>query len=388
MINLLKKIIRMHTRFIIRKARLNRTGTCPLNCRITVDGVKANEFAVGILVEPSKWDSAYQRIRGNSERTLDLNRKLDLIKSELDEIYLAGRAKGQRLSAHDIKDIYSGKKELSCRISTMIENFMIDLKLRERSKATLDRYGRCFKYLLTYIKSDLPADHVERRHISGFWNWLKSKDYHNDYCNKIVQACIGLFRYGIREGIVEKNPFTGTSLEWKKELDTTFLTSEEIEKLKKETWSERLQKVVDTFLFMCYTGLHISDYINAVEDSRYIYENKEWMQIRRVKTNVTAKFPLHKYVLYLLEKYGGISGLPRISGQKMNDYLKLVGEQIKTTKNLTNKIARKTFTNIALNEYKMSFESVGKMLGHVGINQIKHYGAISEKRIAAEWGDN
>jgi len=377
----------MRVRFVIRKARMNQIGMCPINCRITIDGIKTNEFATSISVDPSKWDSKQQKIKGNAQKIQDQNKLLDLIRSELDEIYLASRSRGIRLSAHEVKDIYTGKRELDCRLSKLSDLYLKELTARDRAPATIDRYTRCFKYLAEYLKKDFAAFQIERRHVSGFWIWLKGKKYHNDYCNKIVQACIGLFRFGIREGFVENNPFAGSSLEWKKELDTTYLTNEEIESIKEEKWSDKLQRVADSFLFMSYTGLHISDYNSTVQESVYLVNNQEWMKVRRTKTNVIAMFPLHKYAKYLIEKYGGISNLPKISGQKSNDYLKLIAEKVKITKNLTNKIARKTFTNMALNEYNMSMESVAAMLGHTSTRQIKHYGAISEKRIYSEWKD-
>ncbi|WP_031529224.1 hypothetical protein [Dyadobacter crusticola] len=46
MLTLLKKIIKMRTLFVLRKTSVNKSGLCPVNCRITIDGVKATEFAV------------------------------------------------------------------------------------------------------------------------------------------------------------------------------------------------------------------------------------------------------------------------------------------------------------------------------------------------------
>lgn len=198
---------------------------------------------------------------------------------------------------------------------------------------------------------------------------------------------MSLFKYGIREGAVTINPFSGIVLEWDKELDTTFLSDEEVEAIKKVKWSDRLQKVADSFLFMCYTGLHISDYIAVDDSATYFVDDVEFMKIRRVKTNIIAMFPVHSYAKHLIEKYGGVDKLPRISVQKSNDYLKFIAERIGTSKVLTNKTARKTFTNMALNEYNMSGDSVARMLGLTTTKLLKHYGSVSEKRIYAEWKD-
>lgn len=385
----------MRVRFVIRKNRINQIGTCPLNCRITIDGIKTNEFAIGVSVDPNKWDSKVQRMKGANAKAVEVNKLIEIVKSELDEIYLSARAVGKKLSAYEVKNIYTGVTDLSISISKLGEKYIDELTIKERAKATLIRYRRCFKYLTEYLKNDMGAESIERRHVSSFWIWLKSKKFHNDYCNKIVQACNGLFRFGLREGYVQKNPFEGFSLEWKKELDTTYVSNEEINKIKNYKWGVRLQRVADSFLFMCYTGLHISDYIGVEKLTEYEVEEEEdgvmvkrrWMKYNRVKTGIESKFPVHSYVKFLLIKYGGLSGMPRISAQKSNDYLKLIASATGITKNLTNKIARKTFTNMAINDFNMDFENVATMLGHTSTRQIKHYGTVSEKRIMSQWGD-
>ncbi|WP_161597048.1 phage integrase SAM-like domain-containing protein [Dyadobacter flavalbus] len=377
----------MRIRFVIRKVRTNSAGVCPLNCRITIDGQKATEFATGAAVDPKKWDSKFQKVKGASQAAIDLNRRIDIIKTELEGVYLSARSRGLRLSANEIKDIYTGKKELACSFVKMTTLYLEELKIKNRSIVTVNRYKRCFLYLNQYLGKDMNVASLEKRHVSGFWRWLKEKGYHNDYCNKIVQACIGLFRFGMREGYVERSPFAGVSLEWKKELDTTCLSKEELGLLENYPWSDKLQRVVDSFLFMCHTGLHIGDYIEIGEDSCYTYNEKQFMKVKRIKTGVEAIFPLDNFAVSLINKYGGCDKMPKISGQKSNDYLKVIAEAVGITKNLTNKIARKTFTDICLNEYGFSDEVVSTMLGHTSTRQIKHYGSIKEKRILKEWSD-
>ena len=344
-----RTIIKMNILFVIRKTSTNKAGTCPMNCRITIDGVKATEFSIGMAVDPEKWNSKAQKMKGTSITVQDVNRHIEIVRSEINEIYLSARARGVYLSSHEVKDIYTGKSKISCNYSELNARYREQLAGRGRAKSTLIRYRRCFDYLGEFMKHDMPVSRIERRHVAGFWMWLNKKGFHSDYCNKIVQACIGMFRFAIREGLIDNSPFAGTALEWTKELDTTCLTSEELGRIREKKWDDRLQKVADSFVFMCYTGLHISDYQNVVETNRYLFEGIPFMKIKRIKTNVEAIFPLCKESSEIIEKYGGISMLPRISGQKSNDYLKLIASGVGIEKNLTNKIARKTFTDWCLN---------------------------------------
>lgn len=52
--------------------------------------------------------------------------------------------------------------------------------------------------------------------------------------------------------------------------------------------------------------------------------------------------------------------------------------------NLTVKIARKTFTDVMLNELGVSEESVAAMLGHASTKHVKYYGKAGEERVARE----
>lgn len=385
MLKFISTLTSMHARFVIRKARLNKSGTCPINCRITVNMIRSNEFSIGVFVDPAKWDSKAQRVRGHSPAAIEANRKIEIVKAELSELYLSARSKGTKLSAEQLRNIYLGKDVVGCLLSRMTSLYLNELLVKGRSKSTMGRYERCYRYLQEFLKEDLDVDAISRRQVSNFWIWLKSRNYHNDYCNKIVQACIGLFRYGQREGYVQHNPFSGYSLEWKKELDVTCLEPDEVEAIKKTKWNDRLQKVADCFLFMCYTGLHIADYIAVKSHAIYEYQGQKFMRVERIKTKVEAVFPLTDFAMLLINKYGGLDYMPRISAQKMNDYLKLIADRLEIKKNLTNKIARKTFTNMCINELGLSFEVVATMLGHTSTRQVKHYGSVTEKRILAEW---
>ncbi|QRQ99691.1 phage integrase SAM-like domain-containing protein [Dyadobacter sandarakinus] len=380
-----QSVIKMRVRFIIRRGAVNKAGLCVVNCRITINGERANVFSTGVVVDPAKWESRLQKVKGSAQAVADLNRRLDLVRSEIEAIYIASRGRGVVLPADKVRDIYLGKDQLGCGITKLSELYLAQLKLKQRAKTTILRYSRSYKYLYQFLKKEMEVSEIGRKQVSGFWNWLKEKGYHNDYCNKIVQACIGLFKFAMREGYCDKSPFDGLALEWTKELDTTCLDAKEMDLLKKHPWSPRLERVVDSFLFMCYTGLHISDYRQIKEESRYTFEGCEFMKVRRIKTNVPSIFPLDKYALGLIEKYGSIAGLPKITGQKSNEYLKQIAEAVGIKKNLTNKIARKTFTDWCLNDLCLSEEVVATMLGHTSTRQVKHYGSIKERRILSEF---
>ena len=377
----------MRVRFLLRKARINSAGICPIDCRVTINGVQATPFSTHLMVAPEKWDSKSQRIKGNSVKINAENRKLETIKYELDEIFNIHRAKLVFLSARELAAIYLGKREVGCTFRELCKKKIESLISLNRAPATIQIHKRCHTLLGRHLKENLQANEIEKRHIVSFWAHLKNKGYDHDYVNKTVANCKSLFIFGEKEGYVDVNPFKSISFTWENKFDLTRLEEWEIDALKNTKWSDTLQRVVDSFLFMCYQGLHISDYRKLAMSSIVTEDSVKWVSIARTKTKVEANIPLHSYSELIIKKYGAVKNLPKIAGQTSNDHLKIIAERIGTKKHLTNKVARKTFTDMCINTYRMSDESVASMLGHKSTKYVKKYGAVRKNRILAEWKD-
>lgn len=373
---------RMLIRFVIRKVRTNQLGQCPLNVRVTIDGVKATEFSAHVSVSPLKWDSKRQFIEEDEAG----NKKLAEIKAGLEEVYQEyRRSKINPTAAHVVaKYMNPENDDLQWSIKRLAETHLKDLAIRGRAGATIVRYERIYRYFIEFSKVHYVSE-VKKAHVRTFWNYLKEKGYSTDYCNKMIQCLYGLFECAILNEVIEHNPVRGIKLSWENKLDLTSLDAEELDALKNTAWSPRLQRVADSFLFMCYTGLHITDYVQLTDENIKSNLKVKWIEYDRQKTGKPAVIPLHPVASGIIRKYGSISRLPRISCQKSNDYLKMIAERIGTTKTLTNKVARKTFTDMSINQRGMSFESVAAMLGHVSTKFVKVYGKVKHHRIISEW---
>lgn len=377
----------MRVRFLLRKSRLNSLGQCPIDCRIRINNIQGIPFSTRIMVAPSKWDMKAQRIKGSGERQNSDNKRLDAIRYELDQIYMIQRSKGVILTPRELIDIYSGKREVGCSFLQLCQHKIENLKSLKRSPRTIEVHKRCHRYLHEYLKENIQSSDIKKRHVQGFWSYLKNKGYDHDYVNKTVANCKSLFIFGEKEGYVDSNPFKSITFTWEDKLDLTRLDKWEMDALKNKKWSPVLQSVVDSFLFMCYQGLHISDYRKFDIEHLITEDNVKWVRVGRTKTKVEAHIPLHSVSESIIKKYGDVSKLPKIAGQTSNDHLKIIAERIGTSKKLTNKVARKTFTDMCINEYRMSDESVAAMLGHTSTRYVKKYGAVRKSRILAEWKD-
>jgi len=74
--------------------------------------------------------------------------------------------------------------------------------------------------------------------------------------------------------------------------------------------------------------------------------------------------------------------LPVLSNQKMNSYLKEIGDVCGVKKPITFHIARHTFATTITLTNGVPLESVSKMLGHRNIKTTQQYAKIVDKKIS------
>jgi integrase len=110
--------------------------------------------------------------------------------------------------------------------------------------------------------------------------------------------------------------------------ESIYLSIKEIDNIYKLDLSEnpRLDKVRDLFIIGCYTGLRFSDLIQ-IKNENLIDKNTK-LKIKTEKTGELVIIPLHNYIREIIKKYDG-NPPPLISNNKMNEYLKEIGQLAK-----------------------------------------------------------
>jgi len=141
-------------------------------------------------------------------------------------------------------------------------------------------------------------------------------------------------------GWIFADPFINYKIRLKR-VDRGYLTESEIKTIiKKQFACKRLEQVRDIFIFACYTGLAYIDVRNLTRDNiQTSFDGKLWIITHRHKTQTPVNVPLLKIPQAILEKYEGTQPdgrlLPVLSNQKLNSYLKEIGDLCGITKNTT-----------------------------------------------------
>lgn len=385
--------------FFLKRDKQKKNGEVPLMCRITVDG-EESRFSMKTDVNPVLWDVKTGKMTGRSEKAHEINGLLDNTKSVLNRIYHQELERIQTVSSAKVKNIFLG---INTKQQTLLELFRkhnADVKTLigiSKSKATHQKYEVTLKHVTSFLRkkyslSDIPFAEINHMFISDFETFLMvdCKCQANTTA-KFMQFFKRIILIARNNGWMLHDPFVNFKIRLNK-VDRGYLTKEELESIvKKKIDIPRLEHVRDIFVFSCFTGLAYIDVYNLKESNiRTSFDGNLWIMTKRQKTDVNSNIPLLEVPKMILAKYKGKLPegklLPISSNQKMNAYLKEIGDLCDINKSLTFHLARHTFATTITLSQGVPIESVSKMLGHTNIKTTQIYARITDNKISHDMG--
>jgi site-specific recombinase XerD len=186
----------------------------------------------------------------------------------------------------------------------------------------------------------------------------------------------------MNRGICKSNPYIQFKVLKGKSKAPTFLDEAEIAKIQNYCPdNEKLQKVKDLFIFQCFTGLAFVDAMSFSRLDVSELDGKETIRSNRTKTDESFVILFLPEAKKIAEKYS--YNLPKLSNQKYNDYLKLLGAGAGIKKTITTHSGRHTFATYLINN-DIPVESVSKAMGHASIKQTQHYAKLLGKKVVSD----
>lgn len=383
------------TVFYLRSNYTNKDGLSPVMIRIYLNNERLPVGTSGISVNPKYWDNDKNRLKGRTTEILQLNQQLSNVQSELQTIFRRLELSDD-LSLERIKSEFLGKKEQINTVMSLFEKHNGDIRSQvgiNKSSATLQKYENCKRHFSVFLnskyhRSDLKLSEFTPIVIHDFRIFLLTiaKCMPNT-TTRILKFLKTITIFGRKSGILFHDPFRNLHFHLEP-VDRGFLTDDEITAIiKKEMPTPRLDLVRDIFIFSCFTGLAYIDVANLTEDNLIDLGGKKWIMTSRQKTKITTNIILLDIPKMIIEKYVSVRKngklLPILSNQKMNSYLKEIGDLCGIRKNLTYHLARHTFATMSMSK-GVPIESVSKMLGHSNIKTTQIYARITNKKLEAD----
>lgn len=349
--------------------RLTKQGEAPIRCAISVNGQRL-VTTVGHNIKPEYWDSDKQQVtrthKGKpvtnykGEGAKLINARLKEIDSYFHDYELTSLETG--FSVTDIKNAYKSRfgnaggksqRDEANGFFAYFDEFTAEMGTRnEWTKATFAKFAALKNHIAEFSPA-IDFASLNERGLSKFVDFLRNTlDMRNSTIGKQLGFLKWFLRWATQKGYNQETAYLRFSpklkatekkivfLEWDElmriynfefpdigtKMRLTDVNGNEYEKV--TTVGKRtLEQVRDVFCFCCFTSLRYSDVANLKRSDVF----PGHITITTVKTADTLKIELNKYARAILDKYEGADfpfnrALPVICNQRMNEYLKDLGE--------------------------------------------------------------
>ena len=381
--------------FYLKRNAIRKDGKMPIITRVTVDGI-IGQFNTKLEILPNNWSVKLGKVIGHPSDSKQHNAQLNEIRTSLHGIYHELQRKDNFVTAEKVKNEFLGISEHHETLLSLFVKHNEDVKKLigvSKSAGTYQKYEVTRKHLqkfmqLKYQITDISLKEIKNLFVTDFEVYLLTTAACNiNTTAKFMQFFKRIILIARNNGMIASDPFANFKIRLIS-VDRGYLTQEDVEKiLKKEFAIKRLELVRDIFIFSCFTGLSYIDVKNlTTKEIRTSFDNNLWIMTKRQKTKVDSNILLLDVPKMIIEKYKGKSVndqvLPILSNQKMNAYLKEVGDLCEIDKELTFHLARHTFATTITLAKGVPIETVSKMLGHTNIRTTQIYARITDSKIS------
>lgn len=399
-------------RFVLKEPKSTEKTLVYLFYRYNTQVLK---YSTGEKIHPKFWNPEKQRARDTAKyaEASEFNQRLNNIETAVNISYRRLVNNGTVVTKETLKKELNRellKEEFVERQVDFIAWLKDEIKIVEISQkqGSIQVYNSLVNHLINFAE-------IKRYKLSfetiNFEFYNKFQDYLLNDCKLLTNTygkqikTLKTFLNIATEKKVNKNLIFRSKLFKAPEenVEHIYLTTEELDKIYAKDFGNKLylDRVRDMFLIGCYTGLRFSDFTQLKpENFNQTYKGLV-LTVKTIKTGQKVVIPVNSRVKAICDKYDG--NMPRaISNQKMNDYLKKLGEQAEINTLITlrrtsgSKIierqgpkydfisthtARRSF---ATNAYLKGIPTVSimKLTGHITESSFMKYIKVSEERNA------
>lgn len=347
--------------------------------RVRVNGILGTDFATNVKTTPERWDCTRQRIKGNQED----NNTLDNVVNDLKRIMNHWHDIGRPFTANEVKSHYTQRNAPPPTVLEVYQMYIERVKSKEGlSPSTLQKWHNAKdnlkNYLATRGKKDLRLSEVNEATATDLYNYLIAF-VKNDHALRNVNNLGHVLQYAVKLKYLDKN-LLSHDFKRSKPKPKTFLSLEQIQKLKDLPTHGILEDVRKLAYIVCLTGVDYSD-LKALFKAAAENLSSNVIKIDRGKNEQMAFVPLLKEVREVLESYQYVC--PNLHLNVFNRHLHTFEGLLNIDFSLTTKILRKTGGNYFLQK-GVALHVVSRILGHTSVVTTQKYYADTLQSIIVE----
>lgn len=348
--------------FFCRASKASKkTGLSPIEMSICINGDRL------FINLPYKADSR----RFQSHKDKQLTQYLSTVQVKANDAVIDLTSKNIPVTATALRDYLKWGGTKSYTINDLWSSFMEDIKHRvgvSMKPLVYTKYELVRQSFISFIGSTTEVNSITKGDIQR-WSISLSNKLKSSTIAGYQTKLKTVFFYAIDNGYIKVNPFSGIKIQHPQE-QIEYLTEVELDKLRNfDCDIQRLVRVKDLFLFQCFTGLSYIDMANLsledIQESNGVF----FISKKRQKTGVEFTTAIMPEGVAIIKKYGGV---PILSNQRFNSYMKEIADLTGIKKNLHSHLARKTYATLLLNK-GVRIEVVARCLGHSNTKVTQRY---------------
>ena len=367
-----------------RKKQLNKQGAALVQIEAYLNGRKIY-LTTNVYLHPEEWDHDTSQVVQHPHAN-DLNAMLYEKILELQQAEIAYWRKGVSPSLLDLKNAV--KHHVTADI-TFLNFARQSVELSDRREGTKQNIYATLRRMKDW-RGDVGFRDLDYRYLTGFEAYLRSLGLMTNSVGKHLRNVRTLINEAINQGYMSLADYPFRQFRIRKEKpEHRVLTVPELQKLERLQLNRKSrQRVLDSFLFCCYTGLRFSDYTQLTDDSLVLQRGKPWLVLTSQKTGARQKLPV--YLLFegkaldLVEKYETLPKMNRIGcNADVNRTLKEIVTQAGIAKRVTFHTARHTFATQLLGQ-SVPITTIQRMLGHTSVKTTQIYSEVLDDTLVSD----
>lgn len=361
----------------LRPDKSTTSGTKMLVLYASVNG-KRKYYSLHKSVLEKHWNEEKQEVSSRCDNWHIINRTIKDYISKAEDLTARANLDNRVIRLSDLDYLLRGVQYDHNNIISFIEN---DIKLfgSKFTPGTLAVYKTLSNKLDSFQKD------ISFNELTPFW-WrqfesnLVAKGNNKNTVYKAFKTLKTFIHRAIEQGVIKENPLLSVKVE-KSPGKTTFLSLNELtllENMYKGFLTPDYKRVLQYFLFACYTGLRYSDILEL--KFKHIFENN-YIEKVIFKTESVNRIPLSDRAKKLLPRMI-LSEKPVFNvycNQVTNRHLKEIMKLAKINKHISFHCARHTFAMITL-ELSNDIAAVQKLLGHTKIETTQLYAKVLDNQ--------
>lgn len=321
------------------------TQNVPIRMRVIFASQRI-EFTTGYRIDMEKWDADKQRVKNSCTNKLkqsasEINSELLRQYTEIQNVFKEFEVQDVIPTPAQIKESFNlklkgekheEKQKVELNFMEIFDEFVAECsKQNDWSSSTLKKFATVKKHIGVFDPCTT-FDSWTEKHFNEYINYLRNdKDMRNTSIAKQIKFLKWFLRWANRKGYHQNMAYDKFMPKMKSTpKKVIFLTRSEIDKIRAcqiPVSKQYLERVRDVLLFCCFTGLRHSDVYNLKRSD----VKDEHIEITTIKTSDSLIIELNDHSKAILEKYKDIpfqndKALPVVSNQRMNEYLKELGE--------------------------------------------------------------